>query len=455
MSDWIGRLASIAFIAAVGALLTGWLLGPVFASLFLFAYLVAVVAIGLRARVRLAKWLAHPSPDDMPDDDGPWGEIYARLHRILREQTASRASLSHALWRFRQAGEAMPDGVLVLDADDRIEWLNPSAEDHFGLTFKRDRGQAVTNLIRSPAFVDYLAAQNYGEPLLLKGLVETDRVLSVNLVPYGNHEKLLLSRDVTRWERLESMRRDFIANVSHELRTPLTVITGYLETLEDEGDELPPVWQRSVQAMSEQANRMTHLVQDLLLLARLESDGDPASPHEPVAVPAILSGLEEELRLRSAGRHRIESSVDGRLWLAGDAQQLRGVFNNLLENALQYTPDGGQISLRWYPDEAGAHFTVRDTGIGIAPQHISRLTERFFRVDAGRSRARGGTGLGLAIVKHALSHHGAHLRIESAPGVGSSFTCDFPPARVLEPPDGDLEPGSIGEPRASAPARDS
>ncbi|HQW37720.1 MAG TPA: phosphate regulon sensor protein PhoR [Usitatibacteraceae bacterium] len=275
MSDWIGRLASIAAIAAIGALLAGWLLGPAFASLFLFAYFVAVVAIGLRARTRLQRWLADPSPDDMPDDDGPWGEIYARLHRILREQTASRASLSHALWRFRQAGEAMPDGVLVLDADDRIEWLNPSAEDHFGLTFKRDRGQAVTNLIRSPAFVDYLAAQNYGEPLTLKGLAEADRVLSVNLVPYGNHEKLLLSRDVTRWERLESMRRDFIANVSHELRTPLTVLRGFLETLSDARDADEKVYRRSLELMTGQAERMQRLVEDLLMLSRLEDSRYP------------------------------------------------------------------------------------------------------------------------------------------------------------------------------------
>ena len=169
----------------------------------------------------------------MPDVAGIWGEIYARLYRMLREQSASRASLSHALWRFRQAGEAMPDGVLVLDAADRIEWMNPSAEEHFGLTFKRDRGRAITNLIRHPAFVGYLEAQRYSEPLTLRGPAEADRVLSVQLVPYGQHEKLLLSRDVTRWELLESMRRDFIANVSHELRTPLTVMNGFLETLTD------------------------------------------------------------------------------------------------------------------------------------------------------------------------------------------------------------------------------
>ena len=428
MSDWIGRLASIAFIAAVGALLAGWLLGPVFASLFLFAYFVAVVAIGLRARVRLARWLAHPSPEDMPDDDGPWGEIYARLHRILREQTASRASLSHALWRFRQAGEAMPDGVLVLDADDRIEWLNPSAEDHFGLTFKRDRGQAVTNLIRSPAFVDYLAAQNYGEPLLLKGLVETDRVLSVNLVPYGNHEKLLLSRDVTRWERLESMRRDFIANVSHELRTPLTVLRGFLETLSDARASDEKVYRRSLELMTGQAERMQRLVEDLLMLSRLEDSRYPLK-EEAVDVPALLHAVLLEAEGLNRGEHRIASRV-APAWLLASREEIRSAFTNLVTNAIRYTPAGGDILVTWDVEDGAPVLSVRDNGEGIAPEHIPRLTERFYRVDRSRSRSSGGTGLGLAIVKHVLQRHQGRLEITSEPGEGSTFSCVFPATRL-------------------------
>ncbi len=428
MSDWIGRLASIAAIAAIGALLAGWLLGPVFASLFLFAYFVAVVAIGLRARVRLARWLAHPSPEDMPDDDGPWGEIYARLHRILREQTASRASLSHALWRFRQAGEAMPDGVLVLDADDRIEWLNPSAEDHFGLTFKRDRGQAVTNLIRSPAFVDYLAAQNYGEPLLLKGLVETDRVLSVNLVPYGNHEKLLLSRDVTRWERLESMRRDFIANVSHELRTPLTVLRGFLETLSDARASDEKVYRRSLELMTGQAERMQRLVEDLLMLSRLEDSRYPLK-EEAVDVPALLHAVLLEAEGINRGQHRIASRV-APAWLLASREEIRSAFTNLVTNAIRYTPAGGDILVSWGVEDGAPVLSVRDNGEGIAPEHIPRLTERFYRVDRSRSRSSGGTGLGLAIVKHVLQRHQGRLEITSEPGEGSTFSCVFPATRL-------------------------
>lgn len=428
MSDWIGRLASIALIAAAGALLTGWLLGAVFASLFLFAYFVAVVAIGLRARVRLAKWLADPSPEDMPDDDGPWGEIYARLHRILREQAAGRASLSHALWRFRQAGEAMPDGVLVLDADDRIEWLNPSAEDHFGLTFKRDRGQAVTNLIRSPAFVDYLAAQNYGEPLTLKGPSEGDRVLSVNLVPYGNHEKLLLSRDVTRWERLESMRRDFIANVSHELRTPLTVLRGFLETLSDARAADEKVYRRSLELMTGQAERMQRLVEDLLMLSRLEDSRYPLK-EEAVDVPALLHAVLLEAEGLNRGEHRIASRVAAD-WLLANREEIRSAFSNLVTNAIRYTPAGGDILVTWGVEGGSPVLRVRDNGEGIAPEHIPRLTERFYRVDRSRSRSSGGTGLGLAIVKHVLQRHQGRLEITSELGEGSTFSCVFPATRL-------------------------
>ncbi len=451
-NPWAAEIGRFVALLA-GALVLGQLAGHPLEALLVAA--LAYAASLLLQLHRLERWIRAGKKSHPPPARGIWSELYQQVHRLHLRARKRKRKLANALKRLRQSVAAFPDAAVILDGEDGIEWFNAGAGRLLGLKMPEDLGQRVTNLVRHPLFQDFLEGRGEPGAIEIPSPEDEHLVLSITLIRYGADQRLLLARDVSHLARLEQVRRDFVANVSHELRTPLTVITGYLETLEDEGDELPPVWQRSVQAMSEQANRMTHLVQDLLLLARLESDGDPASPHEPVAVPAILSGLEEELRLRSAGRHRIESSVDGRLWLAGDAQQLRGVFNNLLENALQYTPDGGQISLRWYPDEAGAHFTVRDTGIGIAPQHISRLTERFFRVDAGRSRARGGTGLGLAIVKHALSHHGAHLRIESAPGVGSSFTCDFPPARVLEPPDGDLEPGSIGEPRASAPARDS
>ena len=432
MPDWIGRLLSIAAIAGAGALLTGFVAGAAFAALFLFAYLVAAVAISLRSRARLARWLASPSVDDMPDDDGIWGEIYARLHRMLREQSASRASLSHALWRFRQAGEAMPDGVLVLDSADRIEWMNPSAEEHFGLTFKRDRGRAVTNLIRHPAFVGYLEAQRYSEPLTLRGPAEADRVLSVQLVPYGQHEKLLLSRDVTRWEMLESMRRDFIANVSHELRTPLTVLRGFLETLSDAREADEKLYRRSLELMSGQAERMQRLVEDLLMLARLEDSRYPLK-EEPVDVPALVHSVLAEAEGINQGQHRIDSRIEP-VWLLASREELRSAISNLVTNAIRYTPAGGDILLTWGVEDGEATLRVRDNGEGISPEHIPRLTERFYRVDRSRSRSSGGTGLGLAIVKHVLQRHQARLDIESAPGRGSTFSCVFPAVRVVPGP---------------------
>jgi two-component system, OmpR family, phosphate regulon sensor histidine kinase PhoR len=428
MPPWIGRLVSIAAIGGAGALLTGVLAGAWFAVLFLFVYLLIVVSIGLAARARLARWLANPSADEMPDDDGPWGEIYARLHRMLREQAASRTSFSHALWRFRQAGEAMPDGVLVLDADDRIEWLNPAAEGHFGLTFKRDRGQPVTNLIRHPAFAGYLEARQYGEPLTLRGTGEGERVLSLQLVPYGVAEKLLLSRDVTRWERLEAMRRDFIANVSHELRTPLTVLRGFLETLSDTPQADEKLYRRSLELMTGQAGRMQRLVEDLLMLARLEDTRYPLK-EEPVDVAALLAPVVAEAEGLSRGQHRITVEAEP-AWLLASREEIASAFANLVTNAVRYSPAGGEIRVTWAIEGGEPTLRVRDHGEGIAPEHIPRLTERFYRVDRGRSRSTGGTGLGLAIVKHVLQRHQARLLIESTPGEGSTFSCVFPAVRL-------------------------
>ncbi len=269
MRDWIVRLARYATVAVAGLLLAGVMGSWAVGGAFVLVFLLAALGVQLRERERLSDWSAKPAAEDVPDVPGPWGEIYSRLYRLMREQSRSRAGLSHALWRFRQAGEAMPDGVLVLDADNRIEWMNPVAEEHFGLGLKRDRQQPITNLVRHPAFVAYLESPTYAEPLALRG--ETDRILSIQLVPYGDNEKLILSRDVTRWERLESVRRDFIANVSHELRTPLTVMKGFLETLTDTERTDEKVYRRSLELMTGQAERMQRLVEDLLMLSRLPS----------------------------------------------------------------------------------------------------------------------------------------------------------------------------------------
>ena len=428
-SPWaaeVGRLLAILAAALVVGLLIGYPTVAVLAG-----------ALGYVARVllqlyRLESWLRVGKKSYPPPARGLWRELYHQIYRIHLRARKRKRKLANALKRFRESAAAFPDAAVILNAQDGIEWFNAGAARWLGLRMPDDLGQRVGNLVRHPAFLAFLARPEEDGPVEFPSPEAEDVVLSASLIRYGKDQRLLLARDVSNLARQEEVRRAFVANVSHELRTPLPVITGYLETLLDAADEVPSAWGRSLQAMSEQAARMGRLVQDLLLLARLESTDEPAVADVPVSAPALIAAVEEEARVRSAGKHRIESSVEPGLWLTGESEQLRSVFNNLVENALQYTPEGGEITLRWHRDDnGGAHFEVRDTGIGVAPQDIERLTERFFRADVGRSRARGGTGLGLAIVKHVLGRHGASLRIESTPGEGSTFTCDFPPERVL------------------------
>ena len=431
MPPWTGRFLALAFLAFGLGFAAGHFAGAAWGAAAALAPVLAVLAFHLRERERLKRRLADPDGADPSDAHGTWGDIQALLHRLLREQSRTRASLSHALWRFRQAAEAMPEGVMVLDGTDRIEWMNPAAEGHFGLTVKGDRQQVVTNLIRHPSFGDYLAARNWGEPLVLKGPSEGDRILLVMLVPYGRDEKLLLSRDVTRWERLEAVRRDFVANVSHELRTPLTVLKGFLETMTDAdpGDE--KTRQRALALMTDQADRMQRLVEDLLMLSRLEDSRYPLK-EEPVDVAALCAAIVAEGENLSAGRHRLTLAAAPQR-LTGSREELRSAFTNLVTNAVRYTPPGGAIAVEWSVAGGEPVLRVTDQGEGIAPEHIPRLTERFYRIDRGRSRATGGTGLGLAIVKHVMARHQGRLEIESEIGKGSTFACRFPATRLAPP----------------------
>ena len=330
--------------------------------------------------------------------------------------------------RFRDAAEAMPDGVIVLDADNHIEWMNPAAERHFGISLDNDRRQPITNLLRQPALLDYIDGQHFGDPMQLKELGDSDRIFSIQLVPYGDQQKLLLSRDVSRWERLEAMRRDFIANVSHELRTPITVMKGFLETLTDAREQDDRLYRRSMELMTEQAERMQRLVEDLLMLSRLEDSRYPLR-EESIDVPALVRSVLMDAEALNRGQHRLHQETE-RVWLHGSRDELRSALSNLVSNAIRYTPPGGDIDVHWGLEDGKPVFRVKDNGEGIAPEHIPRLTERFYRVDRSRSRSTGGTGLGLAIVKHVLQRHQAHLEIESEPNQGSTFRCVFPAARI-------------------------
>ncbi|MEP7084832.1 MAG: phosphate regulon sensor histidine kinase PhoR, partial [Betaproteobacteria bacterium] len=292
-----------------------------------------------------------------------------------------------------------------------------------------DQGLLFTHIARHPVLADYLALDVGALPVTMRPTQNQAQILSLQLIPFGESDRLLLSRDVTAIERAETIRRDFVANVSHELRTPLTVLSGFLELNEEGPPRDPAVARRQSQLMREQADRMARLVEDLLTLSRLESDSVIA-PDIRVDVPVVLQQLANDAESLSAGRHRFRWVVEDDLAIAGNERELRSAFSNLISNAIRYTPDGGEISVTWRRAGGQAEFAVADSGIGIGPEHIPRLTERFYRVDTGRSRETGGTGLGLAIVKHILVRHQARLHIESEPGRGSMFRVTFPARRL-------------------------
>ncbi|HVB46962.1 MAG TPA: phosphate regulon sensor histidine kinase PhoR [Burkholderiales bacterium] len=376
-----------------------------------------------------ARWLRAPARDSLPVGRGVWEEVFAGLHRHLKQRDQERLGLVHALARFRDAGRAMPDSVVILDAAGRIEWSNPSAERHFGIDARRDFGQPLTNLVRQPMFIGYLASGEFSEPLMLRS-ARTDATLSVRLIPFGEDQKLLLARDVTQQETLETMRRDFVANVSHELKTPVTVLSGFVDTLGDESMQLSEAQRRRfLGLMADQASRMRRLIEDLLTLSTLEASAAP-DEEQTIEVLPFVDRLAEEARGLSAGRHRVSAEVETNCRLTGSLKELHSALSNLVSNAVRYTPEGGAVRLRWQVVDGCAEFSVEDTGIGIEARHLSRLTERFYRVDNSRSRESGGTGLGLAIVKHVLTRHQARLDIRSEPGRGSRFTAVFPPQRI-------------------------
>ena len=377
---------------------------------------------------KLRRWASQSRPADPPEAGGAWGEVFNVLHRQRRENLRRRRQLARLMVRSRRVAQALPYGVTVLDAQMRVDWCNEAAHEHLGLDPERDRGEAVVNFVRQPEFVAYLAAREFAQPLRLRTPAAGTRTISIQFVPFEEAGWLLLSRDVTGAERLEAMRRDFVANVSHELRTPLTVLMGFIETIRDLKLDAGRV-RDYVGLMAAQAERMRRIIEDLLTLSALEHA--PPPPQERVRVRPLLERLRAEIDQLSAGRHRVALAIEGAHDLSGAETEIASAFLNLATNAVRYTPPGGEIRMAWRSSEGGAEFAVEDTGIGIEAEYIPRLTERFYRVDRGRSRETGGTGLGLAIVKHALSRHQATLGVESTPGKGSRFAVRFPAARLL------------------------
>lgn len=429
---WSEELWRIAFIAVAVMLLSA-----VFGEFFTW---LALASIGyltwhLDNLLKLVDWINSSMGGEPPRSSGVWEDIFLQLSRFRQRNKRRHKRLVSRLSRFQEAAQALPNAIIVLNYEGTIEWCNNAATRMLGIHTTEDLGQRILNLVRTPALVAYIKRAEFDEPIKIVSPVDENMSLSIRMVPYGDDQRLLIARDITRMQRLEEMRRDFVANVSHEMRTPLTVICGYLELFSEADNRDSDEFDDVVVRMSEQAARLQSIIGDLLLLSRLESETYKAV-HETVNVPQLLKVLVEEARSLSGYKnHNISLECDDSLFITGSEQELRSAFSNLAFNAVNYTPVGGDIQLSWYRDANGAHFAVRDTGIGIPAQHIERLTERFYRVDVGRSRHSGGTGLGLAIVKHVLQRHRALLYIESQAGRGSVFRCDFSPAQIVTEPE--------------------
>lgn len=380
---------------------------------------------------KLNLWLKKPALNHIPNGSGAWEDVFVALHQEYRRHSRNQTQLSSVLGRFRHAASALPDGVVLLNAINEIEWCNPPAEVQLGLDLKKDENQSITYLVRHTDFVKYLQKQDYSEPIKLKSWRNFDVTLEIQLIPYSSKQKLLICRDVTQIERIEMMRRDFIANVSHELRTPITVVGGFLETLLDADGALDERTRGYFNMMQDQTTRMRLLIDDLLTLSHIESN--VLSPENiEIEMPQLLNMIINDAISLSRGKHKIIAHIDKHINLLGASMELQSAMSNLITNAIRYTPDGGEIIVSWAKQNDQAVFSVRDNGIGIEQKHIDRLTERFYRVDSGRSRDTGGTGLGLSIVKHILTRHQARLEITSELGIGSTFSEIFPKERIIQ-----------------------
>ncbi len=379
---------------------------------------------------RLLAWLRDSKHHEPPEPPGVFEEMAVELDYLRERHKKRKKKLANYLKQFQQATRALPDATVVLDEHGAVQWANAAAAKYLGIRWPDDLDQRITNLIRLPKVRDFVADHDDAHTIEIPSPTNPNRFLSILLAPYGKDQWLFVARDVTQLHRANQMRSDFVANVSHELRTPTTVFKGYLETLIDQKDLCPPSWVPALEQMSAHADRMQSLIEELLLLSRLEREDHVPDP-QPIVISELLADILKQARALSGPREHIFSlEAEPTLCILGSRNEIYSAIANLVFNAVYYTPARGVIQLRWYRDETGAHLEVQDNGIGIDEEHIERITERFYRVDPSRSRSDGGTGLGLAIVKHVLMRHDATLNIKSALGHGSTFRCDFPPAAI-------------------------
>ena len=430
MISALSRFILLVCLSLIAAFITLYNWGAeyaIFVGVFLLSIPLVYSYINL---ARLGKYVQSDSIETMPLPSGFWEEVFFKLQRLVKNLKQRLRNIEQQHEHFIEAFQASPNGIVMLDESDQIEWCNSIAERFFGLIFKRDVMQRINFLIRRPEFIQYLNKRNFDEPLLLERMgPDSSLSLMLQAFPFGNQRNLLLIQNITDLQKADAMRRDFVANVSHEMRTPITVLMGFLETvqsLELEKNQRDQYFEM----MMSQAQRMKSLVEDLLTLANLEANALPAALNT-VNIETSMALLKNDAEALSHGNHSFTFEVLNPENVLGDEREILSAFSNLVSNAIRYTPDAGSIHVKWRINEDGqGEFSVTDTGPGIAPEHLSRLTERFYRVDRSRSRDTGGTGLGLAIVKHIASRHQAQLTIESTPGNGSTFMLRFPKERL-------------------------
>ena len=415
-------VVKLAFIFSVSALL-GFLVGHTFLVMLIVA--LAIIAYQYKYIFMLSTWLWRTKSISPPEADGLWGRIFDGLDRLVRKHRNKQKRLNERIRRFRDGAEAIPDGGVVLGSDLTIQWSNKRAARFLGVRWPGDHGQRIDNLVRSPEFAQYLDKGDFENPFVLASPVNTDIQLELRFMDYGKGHLLLLARDVSKVHRVEEMRRDFVANVSHELKTPLTVMRGYVEMIQADGSGLAPHWQQAVDVIEGQVSRMDRLVEQLLVLSRVEVNTEDEIK-QALNVPEILQQLLKDAHwLNQAKKHNISADIADGLGILGIDTEIKSAFANLLSNAIAYTQEGGEISVSWQRYGTKAKFSVKDNGPGIRPEDVNRLTERFYRIDKSRSRNTGGSGLGLAIVKHVLHHHNAELVINSRWQQGSEFSIIF------------------------------
>ena len=424
------RLITMFLVAGIAGVIGRSLLGEIAGWLIAFSILAYSLLSAYINQERLDVFAKGAGVSSLSGFGAAWSEIFFRLQRIITGLRKDIEQIERQHKRFIEAFQASPNGIVMLDDQDQIEWCNAIAEQFLGLQFKRDALQRIHYIVRKPEFVEYMMSRQYEEPVVLEKMGSpSSLILRLQVFPFSENRRLILIQDITDLSKAEAMRRDFVANVSHEMRTPLTVMMGFLETVQTL--ELPSEQKAQyLEMMMDQGKRMKNLVEDLLTLANLEANTQPA-PMNSISMSYLMSLIKNDAYALSQGKHSLNFDLKTPCNLLGEEREVLSAFSNLVSNAIRYTPNVGSVSATWSVNAAGeGEFSVTDTGPGISPEHIPRLTERFYRIDRSRSRETGGTGLGLAIVKHVANRHQANLVIESTPGRGSTFTLRFPPART-------------------------